>query len=114
MLTVMDVSRLAQALGSMQGTDIPDRGRYRYGGAGGEPMQQSGPDLGSIFARLLGFSNDDGGPLGFVGGDQAGPQPAMPTPSPTPNDWRESGYVLNGDGAGKRDVLRSLLGQLGG
>lgn len=107
MLTLMDVARLSEALRSMQGGDGGGGpgGRYRYGGASGEPMPQrmemEQPDvLGAILGQLFG---------GF-GGQQASP---APEPTPTTPAWQDRGYILNGNGAEKGDVLRSLLEQLG-
>lgn len=105
MLTLMDVSRLAEALRTMQGGGDPAPGRYRYGGMGGEPMPQPGgqvqmpqPDpLGAILAQLF-------------GGGQPAPEP--PAPEPTAPAWQERGYIRNGNGAEKGDVLRHLLEQL--
>jgi hypothetical protein len=107
---MMDASRLVDALRSLQGggDEAPPQGRYRYGGAGGEPMMPQGqvqmdtPDpLGALLASLFGG--------GFGGGDVS---PA-PTPEPSIPAWQERGFTHDGNMAEKNDILRSLLGQLG-
>jgi hypothetical protein len=111
---------ISERTGKGRGGGAPGPHRYRYGGNGGE----SPAPAPSLLQRVLGVA----GAVGEAGMKRMStPAPAekgksaTPTPTPSPSstpgntgNWREKGYVRNGNGKGKGERIDELLREING